>query len=884
MHQGPLDFSGHDFSAKEEDPYSEDWAWKGLYRGLLWRLKLGVLPSSSPCVEELRRAAADSRRKYAELRRRVLVDPHAMEVSQNPRTLSMDNPLSQEPDSVWSRHFQISELEETIDKDLSRLYPEHGDFFQRTICQAMLRRILLIWSLMHPSCSYQQGMHELLAPLLYVLLCDVSIFSEVKQRYVDVFDDRFEELSCLEPRRHENGVKQMNKKSVCYKAVTISEDSQSAVDLSLLEKISGHTCASLQVDEWNYGVSILVMGNDTYGTEGELGVLFSERFVEHDAFFMFNALMHGKSGGVDMADYFLPPNSTGVSPALEASNLLYKALAFVDKPLLNHLKGLGVEPQFFSLRWIRVLLGREFDLQTLLIIWDALLSRADFYDTYMLEEDFIECLPTPRRVFIIAFALSMLLYLRLTLLAAPEATTVLQKLLNFPQTASIDVLIEGARLLCPLVKEIACSCTTRVPNMDTDTNGMVGKSSCSSLSHLNTTKFSPEMLQKSVPDFYWEEKWKSFVLRKDTQHDSEANQGSAFAEGIEHLLGSGNTSTRGAKKGMMCARPVKRSGGEILPYESSTIHGATRHCTGKVEKSIQQTVTLVADNSNHGGLKTSRLEIIGESILAGATAFPVSNLPKTPDSSDDCKASRSMLTTHGYLQSLGCNKENHSLPESLSTDKGSKSLLSHHWARVDAASRSLLTKSPLPPWKSWIWSFGRSRGQCKGVDKKVPSHIETSKASCEAAAIFSADETHMLDKESPLPKSKESGLINHYATRQGTDCSSEQKDQGVMDCPSVGEVNDEVPSMAKYMEEASHSTSFRRLGLFMSNEIQVIEHAVARILTSEIAKGAIENCTDVHSSRMAKIGTEANTGEYVPNAVQRAIGELKNVSSKLFQM
>ena len=60
-------------------------------------------------------------------------------------------------ESLWSRYFQIAELEETIDTDLTRLYPEHGQFFQSPVCQAMLRRILLVWSLMNTTYSYRQG-------------------------------------------------------------------------------------------------------------------------------------------------------------------------------------------------------------------------------------------------------------------------------------------------------------------------------------------------------------------------------------------------------------------------------------------------------------------------------------------------------------------------------------------------------------------------------------------------------------------------------------------------------------------------------------------------------------------------------------------------------
>lgn len=44
-----------------------------------------------------------------------------------------------------------------MDQDLSRLYPEDGSYFQTPTCQAMLRRILLMWCLQHPEYGYRQG-------------------------------------------------------------------------------------------------------------------------------------------------------------------------------------------------------------------------------------------------------------------------------------------------------------------------------------------------------------------------------------------------------------------------------------------------------------------------------------------------------------------------------------------------------------------------------------------------------------------------------------------------------------------------------------------------------------------------------------------------------
>lgn len=61
-------------------------------------------------------------------------------------------------DSMWGQFFKNVELERLVDQDLSRLYPEQeSSYFQTVACQAILRRILLLWTLKHPDYGYRQG-------------------------------------------------------------------------------------------------------------------------------------------------------------------------------------------------------------------------------------------------------------------------------------------------------------------------------------------------------------------------------------------------------------------------------------------------------------------------------------------------------------------------------------------------------------------------------------------------------------------------------------------------------------------------------------------------------------------------------------------------------
>ncbi|XP_065851161.1 uncharacterized protein [Euphorbia lathyris] len=472
-------------------------------RGVQWRVDLGILPSpSSSTVDDLRRVTANSRRRYAGLRRRLLVDPHIPKDGTNSPNLAIDNPLSQNPDSTWGRYFRNAELEKTVDQDLSRLYPEHWSYFQTPGCQGMLRRILLLWCLRHPEYGYRQGMHELLAPLLYVLHVDVEHLSEVRKQYEDHFTDKFDGLPF-----HENDL-------------MYNFDFKKYLD-SMEDEISSHGNASKvkSLADLDPEIQTVVLLSDAYGAEGELGIVLSEKFMEHDAYCMFDALMNGANGVVAMADFFSPSvpvgSYSGLPPVIEASAAFYHLLSVVDSSLHSHLVELGVEPQYFALRWLRVLFGREFSLQNLLIIWDKIFaasnSKLDMGNENGAESTF--CIFTSARgAFIAAIAVSIILYLRSSLLATENATTCLQRLLNFPENIDLKKLTDKAKSLQALALGSSFS-SLPPPLAGAYNHGRSGAytHSKSMLVRGHTLSFdsvSPRTPLNVVPDSYWEEKWR----------------------------------------------------------------------------------------------------------------------------------------------------------------------------------------------------------------------------------------------------------------------------------------------------------------------------------------------------------------------------------------
>ncbi|KAI3709061.1 hypothetical protein L2E82_38794 [Cichorium intybus] len=441
-------------------------------RGVQWRTDLGVLPSSSS-IDDVRRVTANSRRSYATLRRSHLIDPLPKDGSNFP-DLVMDNPLSQDPDSMWGRFFQKAEIEKMVDQDLSRLYPEHGSYFQTPGCQGVLRRILLLWCIRHPNHGYRQGMHELLAPLLYVLQADVERLTAVRKLYKHYFTDTFDGLSFHNTESTYNQVSQPNNE--------IQENQETLNNL----------------DELDPKIQTIISFCDPYGAEGELGIVLSQKFMEHDAYCMFDVLMSGGGGAVAMSNFFAPPPlTTQLPPVIEASSALYHLLAVVDSSLYTHLIELGVEPQYFALRWLRVLFGREFDLEDLLVIWDEIFS----FDNSKLDglEDDPEgnsrVLNSTRGAFIAALAVSMILYIRSSVLATETATSCLQRLLNFPKDVNLEKLVKKA-------KSLVAVAITAMRSMPPPVDGGGGGGS-----------YERKKVTSGKSHSYWEEKWR--VLNKD---------------------------------------------------------------------------------------------------------------------------------------------------------------------------------------------------------------------------------------------------------------------------------------------------------------------------------------------------------------------------------
>jgi TBC1 domain family protein 5 len=168
-------------------------------------------------------------------------------------------------------------------------------YFRQPTTQDMMLDILFIFCKLNPDIGYRQGMHEILAPILWV------------------------------------------------------------VERDALKSGAAETQAS-----GDRGTDLLVD-------------LIDSQFIEHDSFTLYSLVMHPAK------TFYAPAESSSrsskESPMLIRSSYIFeKLLPRVDPQLAAHLTKLEIVPQIFLLRWIRLLFGREFPLDEVLDMWDALFA------------------------------------------------------------------------------------------------------------------------------------------------------------------------------------------------------------------------------------------------------------------------------------------------------------------------------------------------------------------------------------------------------------------------------------------------------------------------------------------------------------------------------
>ncbi|KAJ5338133.1 hypothetical protein N7452_004861 [Penicillium brevicompactum] len=242
----------------------------------------------------------ESRDAYRALR------DHFLKYIEHPDDLeSTVDPLADDEQSPWQTLRNDEALRAEILQDVDRCLQENF-FFHEPDTKSKLTDVLFVYSKLNPDVGYRQGMHELLAPILW------------------------------------------------------------AVDRDSINTKSGEIDATQE------------------HRDGLMLKLLDPRFVEHDSFTLFLSVMqtartyyeHGETRSVN--------GQMDTIPIVERCQYLHKeALTIIDHELAEHLEAVEVLPQIFLTRWMRLLFGREFPFDDVLMMWDLLFAhglRSDLVD------------------------------------------------------------------------------------------------------------------------------------------------------------------------------------------------------------------------------------------------------------------------------------------------------------------------------------------------------------------------------------------------------------------------------------------------------------------------------------------------------------------------
>ncbi|XP_075778215.1 TBC1 domain family member 5 isoform X1 [Pelodiscus sinensis] len=325
------------------------------FRSVCWKLFLNVLPQDrSQWINK----TSKLRTWYNKIKEIHITNPRKA----GQQDLVINNPLSQDEGSLWNKFFQDKELRAMIEQDVMRTFPEM-QYFQQESVRKILTDVLFCYARENEQLLYKQGMHELLAPIVFILHCDHQAFL--------------------------------------------------------------HASEAAQPSE-------------------EMKALLNPEYLEHDAYAMFTHLMETAEYWFSTSEHdsqkekeammtpipFARPQDLGPSIAIvtKVNQIQDHLLKKHDIELYLHLNRLEIAPQIYGLRWVRLLFGREFPLQDLLVVWDALFADSITLDLV----DYI--------------FVAMLLYIRDALISS-NYQTCLGLLMHYPPIGDVHSLILRALFL-----------------------------------------------------------------------------------------------------------------------------------------------------------------------------------------------------------------------------------------------------------------------------------------------------------------------------------------------------------------------------------------------------------------------------------------------------
>ncbi|XP_055631516.1 TBC1 domain family member 13 [Toxorhynchites rutilus septentrionalis] len=294
-------------------------------RSLCWKLLLGYL---GPKRETWSATFVKKRELYKQFIDEMVIPPG----EQNGSGL-VDHPLSDGPESNWNTFFKDNEVLLQIDKDVRRLCPDISFFQQATEfpCPSVVNR--------------ERKLHVRVAPTT---------------------------LSSANVERKGLGMTKINlitkRATESYEAM----DEGREAHWEVVERIL-FIYAKLNPGQGYVQGMNEIIGPIYYVMASDPNIAYRQ-YAEADCFFCFTALMG------EIRDFFiktLDESEGGIKGMMaRLSNMLKEK----DGEVWTKLKDQELYPQYYSFRWLTLLLSQEFPLPDVLRIWDSVFADEKRYD------------------------------------------------------------------------------------------------------------------------------------------------------------------------------------------------------------------------------------------------------------------------------------------------------------------------------------------------------------------------------------------------------------------------------------------------------------------------------------------------------------------------
>ncbi|XP_028131602.1 TBC1 domain family member 13 [Diabrotica virgifera virgifera] len=293
-------------------------------RPLCWKLLLNYLP---PEQSDWESCLQEKRDLYKQFIKEMIVMPGGKEI--NGDVTLGDHPLNINPDSEWQTFFKDNEVLLQIDKDVRRLCPDISFFQQPT----------------EYPCKEIVNMN------------DVKRLHTRVQRSV---------LKCANVERKGLGITKIallsKKANEDYAPMTEGKEAHWEVVERILFLYAKLNPGQGYVQGMNE-----IVGPIYFSFALDSDISFREH-AEADCFFCFTNLMS------EIRDFFiksLDESDKGINGMM---NRLLNQLKTSDLDVWLKFQQLDLKPQYYSFRWITLLLSQEFPLPDVLRIWDSLFS------------------------------------------------------------------------------------------------------------------------------------------------------------------------------------------------------------------------------------------------------------------------------------------------------------------------------------------------------------------------------------------------------------------------------------------------------------------------------------------------------------------------------